>query len=467
MATIVTRIGKGSALTYAEADANFTNLNTELGQKLVAANNLSDLTNTATARTNLGLATVASSGLASDLSFGSQTANAFFAAPNGVAGTPTFRAIVAADIPTLNQNTTGSAATLTTSRTIAMSGDVVWSVSFNGSSNVTATATIQPNVVTNADLVQVATATFKGRATAGTGNVEDLTGTQATALLDTFTSSLKGLAPASGGGTTNFLRADGTWAAPPGGGGGVSDGDKGDITVSGTGTVWTIDPAAVTYSKIQNVSAASRLLGRGSAGGSGSPEEITPSGLLSMSGTTLSAVPGVHVTMPVASGAFVTAHVNGTATATLAAASNRMDFYPFIPARTITINELAIDVTTGVASSLAHAGIYSDSSGVPGSLIVGTSSTLDCSTTGVKNQAVSSTTLTAGTIYWLAVLTNSTQTLRAIPVAALVPLSISATGGTVNTIRRATQTFGALPSTAPSTTLTGNTVAQMVRMQIA
>lgn len=30
----------------------------------------------------------------------------------------------------------------------------------------------------------------------------------------TFTSTLEGLAPASGGGTTNFLRADGTWATP-------------------------------------------------------------------------------------------------------------------------------------------------------------------------------------------------------------------------------------------------------------
>jgi hypothetical protein len=37
-----------------------------------------------------------------------QTANTVFAAPNGVAGTPTFRALVEADIPTLNQNTTGS-----------------------------------------------------------------------------------------------------------------------------------------------------------------------------------------------------------------------------------------------------------------------------------------------------------------------------------------------------------------------
>lgn len=42
----------------------------------------------------------------------SQTANTFLAAPSGSAGTPSFRAIVAADIPTLNQNTTGFATTL-------------------------------------------------------------------------------------------------------------------------------------------------------------------------------------------------------------------------------------------------------------------------------------------------------------------------------------------------------------------
>jgi hypothetical protein len=45
--------------------------------------------------------------------FASQTANTFLAAPNGAAGTPTFRAIVAADIPTLNQNTIGTAANVT------------------------------------------------------------------------------------------------------------------------------------------------------------------------------------------------------------------------------------------------------------------------------------------------------------------------------------------------------------------
>ena len=84
-------------------------------------------------------------------------------------------------------------------------------------------------------MANVATATFKGRATAGTGAPEDLTGTQATALLDTFTSTLKGLAPASGGGTANFLRADGTWAAPPSGAGGSPGGSTTQIQFNDAG----------------------------------------------------------------------------------------------------------------------------------------------------------------------------------------------------------------------------------------
>jgi len=58
--------------------------------------------------------------------YASKTANYVLAAPNGSAGVPTFRAIVAADIPTLNQNTTGTAAStpklLTTNFTIEESG---------------------------------------------------------------------------------------------------------------------------------------------------------------------------------------------------------------------------------------------------------------------------------------------------------------------------------------------------------
>jgi hypothetical protein len=145
----------------------------------------------------------------------------------------------------------------------------------NHSGEVTSIAdgatTIVANIVTNAKLAQIATATFKGRVTAATGNVEDLTGTQATTLLDVFTLGLKGLAPASGGGTTNFLRADGTWTTPP-------DtiythpNHTGDVTSIADG-VTTISNNVVTNAKLADVLTAT-FKGRITAA-TGDPEDLT------------------------------------------------------------------------------------------------------------------------------------------------------------------------------------------------
>jgi hypothetical protein len=154
--------------------------------------------------------------------------------------------------------------TNTGDQTITLTGNVT------GSGTGSFATTIAAGVVTNSMLANVSTATFKGRTTAGSGSPEDLTGTQATALLDTFTSSLKGLAPASGGGTTNFLRADGTWAAPGGGGGSGTVTDVSVVTangVSGTVANSTTTPAitltlgAITPSSVSASGAISDVAG--------------------------------------------------------------------------------------------------------------------------------------------------------------------------------------------------------------
>lgn len=56
-------------------------------------------------------------------------------------------AALAGDFPTLNQNTTGSAATLTTTRSITATGDASWTVNFNGSADVSAALTLANTAV--------------------------------------------------------------------------------------------------------------------------------------------------------------------------------------------------------------------------------------------------------------------------------------------------------------------------------
>ena len=107
-----------------------------------------------------------------------------------------------------------------------------------------------------------------GPAPAGTGYVTVTGGvldtpstpTQVTADLDPFTSSLQGMATASGGGTLNFLRADGTWTQPPGdyatvGRSFFGTGYNGDMDLDGVNTYagLLVDPVADTDYPIGSV----------------------------------------------------------------------------------------------------------------------------------------------------------------------------------------------------------------------
>jgi Na+-transporting NADH:ubiquinone oxidoreductase subunit NqrD len=118
--------------------------------------------------------------------FASQTANTFLAAPNGASGTPTFRAIVAADVPTLNQNTTGTAANVTGIVAVANGGTGLSSTPANGAIDIgngtgftrtTLTAGTNVSITNGAGAITInATDQFVGTVTSvsGTGTVSGL-----------------------------------------------------------------------------------------------------------------------------------------------------------------------------------------------------------------------------------------------------------------------------------------------------
>jgi hypothetical protein len=140
-----------------------------------------------------------------------------------------------------------SAAKLTTARNIAMSGDVVWTVTFDGSANVTAAGTIQSHAVTFAKLVAATQKALIGANAAG--NFQEIT-------LGSGLSLAAGVltATGSGGTVTSFSFTNG---------GGIS----GSVTNASTtpALALTIDANGVALSKLAAATAAS-ILGATAAG---------------------------------------------------------------------------------------------------------------------------------------------------------------------------------------------------------
>ena len=184
------------------------------------------------------------------------------------------------------------------------------------------------------------------------------------------------------------------------------------------------------------------LEGRGGASGSSGT-----SGSSGSSGS--SGITGGHVlTKPVTDRTY-SARLNGTPGFTYTTPGrDGMSLYPFIPANSLTIKNLKINVASVVAGALVRILVYSDLNGVPSSKLL-ESTSLDASTQGDKTYTASFT-FTAGTTYWLGVHSSSTASLIVLDAVAMMSI-----GGSLyqnNTNVTTTITFPNAPATLSTTT---------------
>jgi hypothetical protein len=161
---------------------------------------------------------------------------------------------------------------------------------------------------------------------------------------------------------------------------------------------------------------------------------------------------GVHILTKPVSGRTYSARTSGTyGSSGGSLPANVIQLYPFIPANSLTISNLQINVNTAVVGGLARIIIYSDSNGVPTTKLL-ESTSLDCSTTGVKTYTASFT-FTAGTVYWLGCYSNLNLTnVDKFQSEQALPISTS-NFTTPFTLLTASATFPTAPSTLGTATL--------------
>lgn len=347
----------------------------------------------------------------------------FLVGPTSGSGVPTMRAIVPGDVPTLNQNTTGNAATVTTNANLT--GDVT------SVGNATTLATVNGNVGTFA----VQTVNAKGLVTAATTLTGDITSSGAATTLATVNANVgtfavqtvnaKGLVTAattltgditSSGATTTLATVNSN----------VGSFTNANITVNGKGLITAASNG--TAGTVTSVSGSGGTTGLTLTGG-----PITSTGTLTLGGVLIEVNGGTHQSTYTTGDILYASAANTLSKLAIGSTGNVLTVASGIPSwapgggsGTVT----SVDVSggsTGLTTSggpitgsgvitfagtlaLGSGGTNASLSAVNGGIVYSTGSAMAISAAGSANQILQS--VGAGTPTWTATPTLTTVTIN-------------------------------------------------------
>ena len=161
---------------------------------------------------------------------------------------------------------------------------------------------------------------------------------------------------------------------------------------------------------------------------------------------------GVHIlTKPISGRTYSIRTDSATASSSGNPLANTIYLSPFVPANSITISNLQINVVSLGVGGLARILVYSNLDGIPSSKLI-ESTSLDCSTTGVKT-FTASYTFTAGTTYWLGLYTNNAVLqMSTMSLSNSIPISTNAFSSSYPSLI-SSATFASAPTTLGTATL--------------
>ena len=154
---------------------------------------------------------------------------------------------------------------------------------------------------------------------------------------------------------------------------------------------------------------------------------------------------------------YIAGQISNTALASNAVTQNLFYAHPFIVPKVSTLNDIAINVITGVASSAVKIGLYNDSGNLfPTSLLFDSGELATATSAVFVNANISPAMKLQAGLYWLTLIFTGQPTIRHVPLASEVPLigidnAAATTAGAAGFYKSpVTYPAGALPDPYPS-----------------